>query len=91
MAPDPANSSTDGQSAKVMIVTNSTSSVCSAGRRLRGYRLLMADVYELAGRSRATTQDIAGEVVGQTAARWHVMSVITDQDRTVPAVARRLG
>jgi DNA-binding MarR family transcriptional regulator len=54
------------------------------------YRLLVADVYELAGQSRRTSEDLA-RAVGQTAARWHVLSVLSDEPRTVPAAARRLG
>lgn len=58
--------------------------------RLSAYRLLVADVYELAGASRASSEQIAGEL-GQTAARWHVMSVVSEDARNVPAIARRLG
>jgi DNA-binding MarR family transcriptional regulator len=29
--------------------------------------------------------------LGQTAARWHVLSVVSDGARTVPSAARRLG
>lgn len=58
--------------------------------RLQAYRELIADVYELAGTSRATSEAIAQQV-GQTAAQWHVMSVLSDQDLPVPAIARRLG
>lgn len=54
------------------------------------YRLLIADVYELAGQSRRTSEDMA-RAVGQTAARWHVLSVLSDAPRTVPSAARRLG
>jgi DNA-binding MarR family transcriptional regulator len=54
------------------------------------YRLLIADVYELAGLSRRTSEDLA-RAVGQTAARWHVLSVLSDGPRTVPSAARRLG
>ena len=54
------------------------------------YRLLMADVYELAGLSRRTSEAIAREL-GQTAARWHVLSVLSAGPCTVPAAARRLG
>lgn len=54
------------------------------------YRLLMADVYELAGRSRSTSESLAQQR-GQTAARWHVLSVLLDGTRTVPAIANRLG
>lgn len=54
------------------------------------YRLLIADVYELAGTSRETSEVLAAER-GQTAARWHVMSVVSEEPATVPAIARRLG
>ena len=54
------------------------------------YRLLMADVYELAGLSRRTSEAIAKEL-GQTVARWHVLSVVSAGPCTVPAMARRLG
>lgn len=47
-------------------------------------------MYELAGRSRRTSEDLA-RAVGQTAARWHVLSVLSDVPRTVPSAARRLG
>jgi DNA-binding MarR family transcriptional regulator len=57
---------------------------------VEGYRLLIADVYELAGVSRRTSEDLARSV-GQTAARWHVLSVLSDGPRTVPSAARRLG
>jgi DNA-binding MarR family transcriptional regulator len=56
----------------------------------RSYRLLIAEVYELAGRSRATSEGIARRH-GQTTARWHVLSVLTDRPATVPGIARRLG
>jgi DNA-binding MarR family transcriptional regulator len=54
------------------------------------YRLLIADVYELAGRSRAASEAIARRH-GQTVARWNVLSVLDGQDVTVAGVARRLG
>ncbi|OLF13384.1 MarR family winged helix-turn-helix transcriptional regulator [Actinophytocola xanthii] len=57
---------------------------------LEAYRLLIADVYELAGLSRRTSEDLA-RASGQTAARWHVLSVLSDGARTVPSAARRLG
>ncbi len=57
---------------------------------VEAYRLLVADVYELAGLSRRTSETLAG-AAGQTAARWHVLSVLSDGPRTVPAAARRLG
>lgn len=58
--------------------------------RLLAYRLLIADVFELAGRSRGTSEEIARSF-GQSAARWHVMSVVSDEVRNVPSIARRLG
>jgi DNA-binding MarR family transcriptional regulator len=57
---------------------------------LEPYRLLIADVYELAGTSRRTS-DLLAAGLGQTAARWHVMSVISDAALTVPEIAHRLG
>lgn len=54
------------------------------------YRLLIADVYEVAGLSRRTAEDLA-VVVGQTAARWHVLSVLSEEALSVAASARRLG
>jgi DNA-binding MarR family transcriptional regulator len=57
---------------------------------LAGYRLLIADVYELAGESRRTSEALAREA-GQSAARWHVLSVVSDGPRTVASAARRLG
>lgn len=54
------------------------------------YRLLMADVYEVAGASRRTSEDLAS-AVGQTAARWHVLSVVSEEPLSVAASARRLG
>jgi DNA-binding MarR family transcriptional regulator len=57
---------------------------------VEAYRLLIADVYELAGLSRQISEELARSV-GQTAARWHVLSVVSDGPRTVPSAARRLG
>ncbi|WP_369139421.1 MarR family winged helix-turn-helix transcriptional regulator [Modestobacter versicolor] len=57
---------------------------------LTGYRLLIADVYELAGESRRTSEGLAREA-GHSAARWHVLSVVSDGPRTVAGAARRLG
>jgi len=54
------------------------------------YRRLIADVYELAGRSRATSEAFARDT-GQSAARWHLLSVVSDEPATVPTIARRLG
>ena len=54
------------------------------------YRLLIADVAELMGRSR-TTSDVLARTAGQTVARWHVMSVLSGQPQSVASAARRLG
>jgi DNA-binding MarR family transcriptional regulator len=58
--------------------------------KVEAYRLLIADVYELAGLSRRTSEELA-RAVGCTAAQWHVLSVLSDGPRTVPSAARRLG
>jgi hypothetical protein len=47
---------------------------------LEAYRLFIADVYELAGQSRRTSESLAREL-GQTAARWHVLSVLSRPSR----------
>jgi len=52
--------------------------------------LIIADVYELAGRFRERGETIA-QKVGQTQARWQVMSVASGTPLTVAQVARRLG
>ena len=52
--------------------------------------LIVADVYELAGRFREQGEAIAA-AVGQTQARWQVMSAASADPRTVPQIARRLG
>jgi DNA-binding MarR family transcriptional regulator len=57
---------------------------------LDAYRMLVADVYELAGLSRATSEELARRH-GRTAAQWHVMSVVSESEMTVAAAARRLG
>jgi len=54
------------------------------------YRLLMADVYELAGRSRRTSERAAA-ALGTTVARWHLLSVVSQDALSVPEIARRLG
>lgn len=56
----------------------------------REYRLLIADVYELAAASRRSGERIAARA-GQTTARWHALSVFSAQALTVSAAARRLG
>jgi len=52
--------------------------------------LILADIFELAGRFRAAGEEIAARV-GQTQARWQVMSAASVGPLTVPQVARRLG
>lgn len=54
------------------------------------YRLLIADVYQLAATSRRTSESIAARA-GQTVARWHVLSAVSTTPLTVAAAARRLG
>lgn len=54
------------------------------------YRLLMAEVYELAGLSR-TISDREANRAGATAAQWNILSALTDHDGTVSEVAERLG
>jgi hypothetical protein len=50
----------------------------------------MADVYELAGRSRRTSERVAA-ALGTTVARWHLLSVVSQDALSVPEIARRLG
>ena len=52
--------------------------------------LIVADVFELAGRFRAEGESIAA-TVGQTQARWQVMSAASTASFTVAQIARRLG
>lgn len=52
--------------------------------------LIIADIYELAGRLRDRGEAIA-QTVGQTQARWQVMSAASADSKTVPQIARRLG
>ena len=52
--------------------------------------LIIADIYELAGRFRDNGEAIA-RGVGQTQARWQVMSAASTGPKTVPQIARRLG
>lgn len=57
---------------------------------VRDYRLLIADVYELAGLSRRVSEREATGL-GTTMARWHVLSTVSEEPLAVPAIARRLG
>jgi DNA-binding MarR family transcriptional regulator len=52
--------------------------------------LLSADLYEAAGAVRQVGEAVAG-MVGQTQARWQVLSVLSTSGWTVPQAARRLG
>jgi DNA-binding MarR family transcriptional regulator len=52
--------------------------------------LIVADIFELAGRFRADGEAIA-RTLGQTQARWQVMSAASAEPKTVPQIARRLG
>lgn len=52
--------------------------------------LIVADVFELAGRFRDSGEAIA-RTVGQAQARWQVMRAASADPRTVPQIARRLG
>jgi DNA-binding MarR family transcriptional regulator len=52
--------------------------------------MLLAEVYELAGRSRRQS-DIEAAAFGSTAARWLAMSAIAEHPMTVASIARRLG
>lgn len=58
--------------------------------RVDAFALLVADVYELAGVLRRHGEEIAGQV-GQTQARWQLLSVLSEGAWTVPRVAERLG
>ena len=52
--------------------------------------LIIADLYELAGLCRRNGEAVA-RGVGQTQARWQVLSAASDAPKTVPQIARRLG
>lgn len=52
--------------------------------------IIIADIYELAGRLRECGETIA-RTVGQTQARWQVLSAASSTPRTVPQIARELG
>jgi len=52
--------------------------------------LIVADIYELAGRLREQGETIAA-TVGQTQARWQVLSAASGRPQTVPQIARVLG
>ena len=52
--------------------------------------IIVADVYELAGRFRDYGETVA-RTLGQTQARWQVMSAASGRPQTVPQIARVLG
>jgi len=52
--------------------------------------IIIADIYELAGRLRDYGEAIA-QAVGQTQARWQVLSAASGEPQTVPQIARVLG
>lgn len=53
--------------------------------------IIVADIYELAGRLRDNGETIA-KTVGQTQARWQVLSAAaSERPHTVPQIARVLG
>jgi DNA-binding MarR family transcriptional regulator len=62
----------------------------ATSERADRYRELLAEVYELAGRSRRQADAEAAEH-GSTGARWLAMSAISGGDLTVASIARRLG
>jgi DNA-binding MarR family transcriptional regulator len=52
--------------------------------------IIVADIYELAGRLRDHGETVAS-TVGQTQARWQVLSAASGSPQTVPQIARVLG
>ena len=52
--------------------------------------LIIADIYEAAGALRRRADGIA-KPLGQSQARWQVLSAASADPRTVPQIARRLG
>ncbi len=60
------------------------------GARVDAYRLLIADVYELAALSRRVSEVVAARH-HVTVAQWQTLSVLSGGAATVPAIARRLG
>lgn len=59
-------------------------------RRVDDVALLVADVFEAAGAVQETGDAIAG-TVGQSQARWQVLSVLSEGDWTLATAAGRLG
>jgi DNA-binding MarR family transcriptional regulator len=68
-------------------MTRKSTSHAKAERQLP---IVVADIYELAGRLREHGEAIAA-AVGQTQARWQVLSAASGRPQTVPRIARVLG
>jgi DNA-binding MarR family transcriptional regulator len=64
--------------------------VSGSQQQVDDFALLVADVFETAGRLRRRGERIA-RTAGQTQSRWQVLSVCSDGDWTVPRIADRLG
>jgi DNA-binding MarR family transcriptional regulator len=62
----------------------------SRAKAARQVPIVVADIYELAGRLREHGEAIAA-TVGQTQARWQVLSAASGRPQTVPQIARVLG
>src|ERR1700734_2971319 len=62
----------------------------SRAKAERQLPIVVADIYELAGRLREHGEAIAA-TVGQTQARWQVMSAASARPQTVSQIARVLG
>lgn len=52
--------------------------------------LIIADIYQLAGQLRRNA-DARARPLGQSQARWQVLSAASAEPKTVPQIARRLG
>jgi DNA-binding MarR family transcriptional regulator len=61
-----------------------------AGDRAQTFSLVVADIYELAGLLRRHG-DLMAQALGQSQARWQVLSVAAEDGWTVPRIAERLG
>jgi DNA-binding MarR family transcriptional regulator len=59
-------------------------------RKAEHLALLIADLFEAAGAIRLVGESLAG-TVGQTQARWQVLSAVSDGDWTIATAAKRLG
>ncbi len=59
-------------------------------RKAQHLALLVADIFEAAGALRQHGDQLAS-LVGQTQARWQVLSAVSEGDWTISTAARRLG